>query len=81
MRSTPFLGRGALEGFMRRHFAWRPHLDRDPLFNPFVPSERRPIVEHIGTDETFNDEAESHENVEASGETEVQEGQSPPRDR
>ena len=65
---------------MRRHFAWRPHLDRDPLFNPFVPSERRPIVEHVGTDETY-DESESQENLAAPDETENQEGTPPPTER
>ena len=30
---------------MRPHRPWQPHLDRDPLFNPFVPTTVRPFVE------------------------------------
>lgn len=25
---------------MTRHFAWRPQVDRDPLFNPFIPLDQ-----------------------------------------
>ena len=27
---------------MKAHRPWQPHLDRDPLFNPFVPTTVRP---------------------------------------
>jgi hypothetical protein len=46
---------------MKKHFAWRPHLDRDPLFNPFVPSERKPILDHVSLDEAYGDEVENAE--------------------
>ena len=33
---------------MKGHRPWQPHLDRDPLFNPFVPSTVRPLVsDHV----------------------------------
>ncbi len=30
---------------MKAHRPWQPHLDRDPLFNPFVPTTVRPFAE------------------------------------
>jgi hypothetical protein len=30
---------------MKAHRPWQPHLDREPLFNPFVPTTVRPLVE------------------------------------
>lgn len=30
---------------MKAHRPWQPHLDRDPLFNPFVPTTVRPLVD------------------------------------
>ena len=26
---------------MKSHTVWRPHLDREPIFNPFVPTTER----------------------------------------
>ena len=44
---------------MKAHRPWQPHLDRDPLFNPFVPSTVRPIVDdHV---ELAPDEGEEGE--------------------
>ena len=44
---------------MKFHRPWQPHLDRDPLFNPFIPTTVRPIVEdHV---ELMPDESEEGE--------------------
>lgn len=33
---------------MKSHRPWQPHLDSDPLFNPFVPTTVRPLVnDHV----------------------------------
>ena len=33
---------------MKSHRPWQPHLDRDPLFNPFIPTTVRPLVnDHV----------------------------------
>jgi hypothetical protein len=41
---------------MKSHFAWRPHLDRDSLFNPFAPSERTPTLGNVRLSEAYGDE-------------------------
>jgi hypothetical protein len=41
---------------MKSHFAWRPHLDRDSLFNPFVPSERTPPLGEVKLSEAYGDD-------------------------
>jgi len=43
-----------------RHFAWRPRLDSDPLFNPFVPStERRLQLDRIDIGETREEQEQA----------------------
>ena len=41
---------------MKTHFAWRPHLDRDALFNPFRPSERQTTMGHVELSEAYGDD-------------------------
>ena len=65
---------------MRKHFAWRPHLDRDPLFNPFVPSERTPRLDRVSLDEAYGDEVENAEDSAASADV-PSESDPPSRDR
>lgn len=38
---------------MKTHHVWWPHMDREPLFNPFVPAtqQRYPEPEPINADE------------------------------
>ncbi len=50
---------GAEEGFMKTHFAWRPHLDRDSLFNPFIPSERQSTMGHVELSEAYGDDTQT----------------------
>jgi len=51
----PDASSGAEEAFMKTHHPWWPHLDRDPIFNPFVSiTERRPTEDWI----EFYDEEE-----------------------
>jgi hypothetical protein len=40
---------------MKTHFAWRPHLDRDNLFNPFIPSERQWTMGHVELSEAYGE--------------------------
>jgi len=63
---------------MKKHFAWRPHLDRDPLFNPFVPSEHRPGFDHIELAETYGEESEATEESTPSAEAPSEEGKESP---
>jgi hypothetical protein len=43
-----------------RHFAWRPRLDSDPLFNPFVPStDRRLQIDRIDLGETREEQEQA----------------------
>jgi hypothetical protein len=45
---------------MKAHRPWQPHLDRDPLFNPFVPTTVRPLVDaHV--EQVTPDESEESE--------------------
>lgn len=30
---------------MKFHRPWQPHLDSDPLFNPFIPTTVRPLTD------------------------------------
>jgi len=49
---------------MKTHHVWWPHMDREPLFNPFVPvtQQRVPEPEPIDAeDEQADDEAHSEE--------------------
>jgi hypothetical protein len=49
---------------MKTHHVWWPHMDREPLFNPFVPvtQQRQPTPQPIDADEEqAHDEIESHE--------------------
>jgi hypothetical protein len=51
---------------MKFHRPWQPHLDRDPLFNPFVPSTDRPIVDdhvELTPDESEQEEQEAAEQM------------------
>jgi hypothetical protein len=45
---------------MKAHRPWQPHLDRDPLFNPFIPTTVRPFVEE-GVELAAAEEEESGE--------------------
>jgi hypothetical protein len=59
-------GRG---GFMKTHHVWWPHMDREPLFNPFVPvtHQRYPAPEPINADEEQEgEEIQSNEAEERS---------------
>ncbi len=61
---------------MKSHFAWRPHLDRDSLFNPFVPSERTPTLGNVRLSEAYGDDVVNAEEAppqaaEASSEKET----------
>jgi hypothetical protein len=50
---------------MRSRRPWQPHLDRDPLFNPFVPTTARPLVDdHV----EFTPEEEGEEGDEQTAE-------------
>jgi hypothetical protein len=49
---------------MKLHRPWQPHLDSDPLFNPFVPTTTRPFVH----DHTEFTPEEGEENDESSPE-------------
>jgi hypothetical protein len=44
---------------MKTHFAWRPHLDRDALFNPFIPSERQTKMGHVELSEAYGDDTQT----------------------
>jgi len=44
---------------MKTHFAWRPHLDRDSLFNPFIPSERQSTMGHVELSEAYGDDTKT----------------------
>ena len=51
---------------MKFHRPWQPHLDRDPLFNPFVPTTVRPIVsDHVelAPDESEEEEQQTAEQI------------------
>jgi len=54
---------------MKTHHVWWPHMDREPLFNPFVPVTQRriPEPEPINADEEqAGDEIQSSEAEERS---------------
>jgi hypothetical protein len=61
---------------MSKHFAWRPHLDRDPLFNPFIPSERGHKLHSIELAEAYGDEGEVEDSA-PSAEAPSEEGKEP----
>jgi hypothetical protein len=44
---------------VKTHFAWRPHLDRDALFNPFIPSERQTTLGRVDLSEAYGDDTET----------------------
>lgn len=45
--------RGAEEAVMKSHSVWWPHLDRDRLFNPFVPvTDHHPPSDRVEFPET-----------------------------
>lgn len=49
---------------MKGHRPWQPHLDRDPLFNPFVPTTVRPFGnDHVefAPEEAEEDEEQASE--------------------
>jgi hypothetical protein len=50
---------------MKTHFAWRPHLDRDALFNPFRPSERQTTMGHVELSEAYGDDTPTSEETAA----------------
>ena len=49
---------------MKSHYAWRPHLDRDSLYNPFAPSERTPTLGHVQLSEAYGDDVTNTETPE-----------------
>jgi hypothetical protein len=52
---------------MKTHHPWWPHLDRDPIFNPFVSVvERRPTSDRIELSDTEEDQGDERE-VEHAG--------------
>jgi hypothetical protein len=54
---------------MKTHHVWWPHMDREPLFNPFVPvtQQRQPTSEPINAEEEqADDEIQSTETEEPS---------------
>ncbi len=61
---------------MKKHVAWRPHIDRDPLLNPFVPSEHTHKLEDTELDEVHADELDVGEEEEQSS-AEPAAGESP----
>lgn len=61
---------------MNKHFAWRPHLDRNSLFNPYVPSERKPELEHIDITEA-GEEAQGESDTTSTVEKPPVEGKEP----
>jgi hypothetical protein len=51
---------------MKFHRPWQPHLDRDPLFNPFIPTTVRPIVDdhvELAPDESEQEEQQAAEQM------------------
>ncbi len=52
---------------MKTHFAWRPHLDRDALFNPFIPSERQSSLGHVELSEAYGDDTQTAAETMESG--------------
>ena len=44
---------------MKTHFAWRPHMDRDPLFNPFIPSERQAPMGHVNLSDAYGEDTQT----------------------
>ncbi len=52
---------------MKTHFAWRPHLDRDALFNPFIPSERQSTMGHVDLSEAYGDDVKTAAETMESG--------------
>lgn len=52
---------------MKSHFAWRPHLDRDSLFNPFIPSERQSTMGHVELSEAYGDDTKTAAETMESG--------------
>ena len=56
---------------MKKHFAWRPHLDRDPLFNPFIPSERTPLTGKVEISEAYGDDTVNDEAAPSSDATAI----------
>jgi hypothetical protein len=52
---------------MKTHFAWRPHLDRDSLFNPFIPSERQATMGHVVLSEAYGDDTQTAAETMESG--------------
>ena len=44
---------------MKTHFAWRPHLDRDSLFNPFVPTERQSKMGRVTLSEAYGEDGKT----------------------
>lgn len=53
---------------MKTHFAWRPHLDRDALFNPFIPSERQTKLGHVELSEAYGDDTQTTETMDSAPE-------------
>jgi hypothetical protein len=51
---------------MKSHRPWRPHLDSDPLFNPFVPTTVHRFVDE-GVELAPADEEEGDEPAAAEG--------------
>jgi len=42
---------------MKAHHPWWPHIDRDPIFNPFVPvTDRRPASDRIEVSDAEEEE-------------------------
>jgi hypothetical protein len=54
---------------MKKRVVWQPHLEREPLFNPFVPSERTHKIESIDIEEEHHDEIEVGDDETSSEET------------
>jgi len=56
---------------MKTHFAWRPHLDRDALFNPFIPSERQSPMGHVNLSDAWGDDTQTAAETLESGPAEM----------
>ena len=57
---------------MKFHRPWQPHLDRDPLFNPFIPTTVRPIVyDHVELSPEESEEEEQQASEQMPDETDV----------
>ena len=63
---------------MKTHFAWRPHLDRDALFNPFIPSERQSTMGHVELSEAYGDDVKTAAETLESGPEDLNVADLPP---